>query len=70
MTTSSTALPLDRLRDALRDGPALPALSLEGYARTHAAFEAASDQRARLQEWMAEVLPALLPGRDPLRVVG
>ena len=30
-----------------------PALTAERYALTHAAFEAASDQRPRLQAWLA-----------------
>ncbi len=37
---------------------------------THATYEAASDQRPRLQKWLATELPPLLAGRDPVRVVG
>lgn len=48
----------------------LPALTGERYALTHAAYEAASDQRPRLQEWLARALPPLLEGLDPVRVVG
>jgi SAM-dependent methyltransferase len=65
----STA-PLDLLREAVAAAPALPALSGERYARTHAAYEAASDQRARLQAWLARELPPLLAGLDPVRVLG
>lgn len=61
---------LDRLRDRVRGTPALPALTGERYATTHAAYEAASDQRTLLKEWLAAELPPLLVDRDPLRVVG
>jgi SAM-dependent methyltransferase len=61
---------LDRLRDGVRGRPALPALSPERYALTHAAYEAASDQRALLKDWLARELPPLLADRDPVRVVG
>ena len=60
---------LDRLR-AQVSGISLPALTGARYAITHAAYEAASDQRPRLQEWLAQVLPPLLAGCDPVRVVG
>jgi SAM-dependent methyltransferase len=65
-TTSS----LDRLREQVTGTTALPALTPERYAITHAAYEAASDQRALLKRWLAEELPPLLVGRDPVRVVG
>ena len=65
-----TSTPLDRLRTEVRGTPALPALTGERYAITHAAYEAASDQRALLQEWIAGTLPPLLVDRDPVRVVG
>ncbi|GAA3243758.1 hypothetical protein GCM10017691_48970 [Pseudonocardia petroleophila] len=70
MTTLGSTLPLDRLRDELRGARPLPALTGERYALTHAAYEAASDQRPRLQEWISTVLPPLLDGHDPVRVVG
>ena len=54
----------------MRGTPPLPALTGEYYAQTHAAYEAASDQRVRLQEWLTTALPPLLAGRDPVRVVG
>lgn len=60
----------DRLREEVRGTPPLPALTRERYAVTHAAYEAASDQRALLKEWLARELPPLLVDRDPLRVVG
>ena len=65
-----TSSPLDRLRAEVRRTPALPTLTGERYAITHAAYEAASDQRALLQEWVARELPPLLVDRDPVRVVG
>lgn len=49
--------------------PALPELSAERYALSHAAYEAASDQRAGLQEWLPRKLPPLL-GTGPVRVLG
>lgn len=70
MTTLGSILPLDRLRGELRVAGPLPALTGERYALTHAVYEAASDQRPRLQEWMAGVLAPLLHGYDPVRVVG
>ncbi|VEG52729.1 Uncharacterised protein [Mycolicibacterium aurum] len=63
-------LPLDGLRAQLLDRPALPALSPQRYAHTHSVYEAASDQRPKLQSWLATALPPMLPGRDPVRVVG
>lgn len=70
MTTAGTATPLDRLRAQVSGIPPLPALTGERYAVTHAAYEAASDQRPRLQDWLAHVLPPLLAGCDPVRVIG
>ncbi|MBW0117518.1 class I SAM-dependent methyltransferase [Pseudonocardia abyssalis] len=70
MTTLGSTLPLDRLRDELRGARPLPALTGERYALTHAEYEAASDQRRLLQDWMATALPPLLDGCDPVRVVG
>jgi SAM-dependent methyltransferase len=61
---------LDRLRDEVRGTLPLPALTAERYAITHAAYEAASDQRALLELWLARELPPLLVDRDPVRVVG
>ncbi|MDP9168276.1 MAG: class I SAM-dependent methyltransferase [Actinomycetota bacterium] len=63
-------MPLHGLRAQVLDHPALPALSAERYAVTHALYEAASDQRARLQDWLGTELPPLLTAHDPLRVVG
>lgn len=70
VTVLGTPLPLDELRAHVGDGLALPALSPERYAHTHALYEAASDQRLRLQSWMAEMLPPMLVDCDPVRVVG
>jgi SAM-dependent methyltransferase len=61
---------LDRLRDEVTGTPALPPLTGERYAITHAAYESASDQRALLMEWLARELPPLLVDLEPLRVVG
>lgn len=63
-------LPLDGLRTQIRDRPALPALSPERYAQTHALYESASDQRQRLQSWLATMLPPMFTACDPVRVVG
>jgi len=70
VTTLRSSPPLDRLREEVRGTPALPALTGERYALTHAEYEAASDQRPRLKEWLATELPPLLHGCDPVRVVG
>ena len=65
---------LDGLRAQTLDRPVLPALSPQRYAETHARYEAASDQRSRLQTWLAAELPPRLASmsadRDPVRVVG
>ncbi len=53
----------------MADLPGLPALSGAHYAVTHAAYEAASDQRAGLQAWLPRELPPLLDAR-PLQVLG
>lgn len=58
------------MREGTPNQPALPVLTPERYAVTHAAYEAASDQRSMLKEWLARELPPLLADRDPLRVVG
>ncbi len=63
-------VPLDDLRAKVLDRPALPALSSERYAHTHSLYEAASDQRPRLQDWLVHELPPLLVDCDPVRVVG
>jgi SAM-dependent methyltransferase len=63
-------VPLDELREVLQDQPPLPALSAERYAITHAHYEAASDQRPRLLDWLITKLPPLLADSDPVRVVG
>ena len=70
MTVMGRPVPLDELRAHVLDRPALPALSPERYAYTHAIYEAASDQRPRLQSWLATALPPMLTGCDPVRVVG
>ncbi len=70
MASLRTSRPLDRLREEVRGTPALPALTGERYALTHAVYEGCSDQRPRLKEWLARELPPLLVGRDPVRVVG
>jgi SAM-dependent methyltransferase len=70
VTTLRTSRPLDRLREEVRGTAALPALTGERYALTHAAYERSSDQRSRLKAWLARELPPLLAGRDPVRVVG
>lgn len=62
--------PLLGLRESVLEQPALPALTNERYAHTHARYEAASDQRRRLQEWLVAELPPLLGDCDPVRVVG
>lgn len=70
VTTARPTVPLERLRRALADIPPLPGLSGEAYARTHAVYEAASDQRGLLREWLVRELPPLLADRHPVRVVG
>ncbi|MGB3351851.1 MAG: class I SAM-dependent methyltransferase [Mycobacterium sp.] len=63
-------LALEGLREQMLDRPDLPALTPERYAHTHALYEAASDQRPRLQSWLATALPPMLAQSDPVRVVG
>lgn len=70
MTLMGPPVPLAGLRAQVFDRPALPALSGERYAVTHALYEAASDQRPRLQEWLATEVPPLLANLDPVRIVG
>lgn len=70
VTVLGPTLPLDGLRARMLDQPLLPALSPERYARTHAVYEAASDQRSLLQSWLSTALPPLLEHADPVRVVG
>ncbi len=70
MTILRTSRPLDRLREEATGTPALPALTAERYASTHAAYERSSDQRSLLKAWVARELPPLLAGRDPVRVLG
>jgi SAM-dependent methyltransferase len=60
---------LYRLRQVVAGSPVLPELSGVRYAYTHAAYEAASDQRAGLQAWLSRELSPLL-GAEPLRVIG
>ncbi|OPX09239.1 hypothetical protein B1790_16460 [Mycobacterium sp. AT1] len=70
MTLIGLPVPLVGLRDSVLEQPALPALTNERYAHTHAVYEAASDQRPGLQKWLATELPPMLADRDPVRVVG
>ncbi|GAB7068189.1 hypothetical protein H7J06_17980 [Mycobacterium hodleri] len=70
MTLIGLPVPLAGLRERVLEQPALPALTRERYARTHARYEAASDQRRRLQEWLVGELPPLLVDCEPVRVVG
>ncbi|MDZ4266996.1 MAG: hypothetical protein U1D00_15105, partial [Mycobacterium sp.] len=70
MTVMGPPLLLDGLRAQIVDQPALPALTPERYAHTHALYEAASDQRPRLQSWLATALPPVFVDCDPMRVVG
>jgi len=67
--TLSPSTSLHRLRQAVADSSVLPELSGPRYARTHAAYEAVSDQRAGLQAWLPRELPPLLV-TGPLRVLG
>ncbi|MGH3870446.1 MAG: class I SAM-dependent methyltransferase [Pseudonocardiaceae bacterium] len=69
MPTLSPSTSLHRLRQAVAASSLLPELCGVHYARTHAAYEAASDQRVLLQAWLPRVLPPLL-GTGPLRVLG
>lgn len=69
MTVMGPPLPLDGLCAEIRGRPLLPALSAERYARTHAIYEAASDQRTRLQSWLTTAVPPMLADCDPVRVV-
>jgi SAM-dependent methyltransferase len=61
-----------QLRDQLAGRPPLPALTPTRYAETHAVWEAASDQRGRLRDWLIEELPPLVAHvRDrPVAVLG
>lgn len=60
----------DRLRVEMSSKSALPILTEERYALTHARYEAASDQRSLLQGWVVDILAPLLADRDPVRVLG
>jgi SAM-dependent methyltransferase len=51
---------ITRLRTLLAGDPPLPALTPGRYAETHAVWEAASDQRARLRDWLVAELPPLV----------
>ncbi|PZS12270.1 MAG: hypothetical protein DLM60_22700 [Pseudonocardiales bacterium] len=73
--TLSPFTSLHQLRQAVAGSAALPDLSGVHYAYSHAAYEAASDQRASLQEWLPRELSPLLGagpwlGTEPLRVIG
>jgi SAM-dependent methyltransferase len=66
--TTATA-PLDQLRRTLAGRPALPPLSPAAYARAHATYEAHSDQRALLADWLDGALTARLTGPGPRSVL-
>jgi SAM-dependent methyltransferase len=51
---------IGRLRALTAGDPPLPALGPTRYAETHAVWEAASDQRARLRDWLIAELPPLV----------
>src|SRR5689334_10165537 len=70
MTLIDVPAPLVGLRESVREHSPLPALTNERYALTHARYEAASDQRRRLRDWLVAELPPLLGDCDPVRVVG
>ena len=61
-----------QLRALLAGRPPLPALTPTRYAETHAIWEAASDQRGRLRDWLVTELPPLVAHvRDrPVAVLG
>jgi SAM-dependent methyltransferase len=60
VSTRSQPDEISRLRAAVVGAPPLPALTPSRYAETHAVWEAASDQRARLRDWLIAELPPLV----------
>jgi SAM-dependent methyltransferase len=60
MFTPGTISPLARLEQATAQVGTVRGLSPERYAATHAAYEAASDQRTKLTAWMLAELPSLV----------
>ncbi|CAA9210594.1 MAG: hypothetical protein AVDCRST_MAG41-266 [uncultured Corynebacteriales bacterium] len=71
MHTRSRSDTLVQLR-AIVAGAPIPALTPLRYAETHAVWEAASDQRGRLRDWLVAELPPLVAHvRDrPVAVLG
>ena len=72
MRPSSTIPALARLEALLVDVPPARALSPAYYARTHAAYEARSDQRTLVRAWMTDAVPRLVEHHTdrPLDVLG
>lgn len=72
MSTRLRTDSLAQLRTVVAEDPPLPALTPVGYAETHPVWEAASDQRARLRDWLIAELPPLVDHvRDrPVAVLG
>lgn len=66
---TATTAPLELLRSTLAGRPGLPPLSPGAYARAHVTYEAHSDQRALVTEWLADEVARLLPGPDPRTVL-
>lgn len=66
-SSGSTTSPLDALRSAAAPHLPLPALDADSYARGHALFEARSDQRELLTDWLWSRLASRVPA--PVRVL-
>lgn len=62
MGVTSLATPLELLRSTLAERSTLAPLDPTGYARAHRTYEAHSDQRALLTDWLATALATALPG--------
>ncbi len=60
MLTPGTASLLERLAEAVDLDGGVRGLSPERYATTHAAFEAASDQRGKVTAWLIDEVPPLV----------
>ena len=54
--------PLELLRTTLAGGSGLPPLGPSSYALAHRAYEAHSDQRARISAWLGDAVADRLPG--------
>lgn len=67
VTTLTT--PLELLRRSLSGRSGLRPLDTAGYARAHRTYEAHSDQRALLTDWLGTTLAAVLPARAGLSVL-